>query len=68
MSNTPVEKARKIVQLLASTRNPVNWSKMEFPDISCKKCGREIYCGVNLACSDPKCERKDKMKLYNPFA
>ncbi len=31
---------------------------MEVPDIACKKCGREIYCGVNSLCSDPECELK----------
>lgn len=31
---------------------------IDMPDIACKKCGREIYCGVNSACSDPECEKK----------
>ena len=31
---------------------------IDIPDISCKKCGREIYCGVNALCSDPECEKK----------
>lgn len=31
---------------------------MDIPDITCKKCGREIYCGVNSLCSDPDCEKK----------
>lgn len=46
----------KMAERLSTARNPINWSEMEFPDISCKKCGREIYCGVNSLCNDPNCE------------
>lgn len=38
---------------------------MEMPDISCKKCGREIYCGVNKLCSDPECEEKKLVRNQN---
>lgn len=55
---TPSEKAREIAERLARERPICDWADIEFPDISCKKCGREIYCGVNTLCQDPECEKK----------
>lgn len=54
---TQSEKAKEITERLANVR-PIDWSNIEFPDIACKKCGREIYCGVNTLCADPECEKK----------
>lgn len=54
---TQSEKAKEIAERLAKAR-PIDWFNIEFPDIACKKCGREIYCGVNALCADPACEKK----------
>lgn len=58
---TQLEKAREIAERLSKappSRPITDWADIEFPDISCKKCGREIYCGVNTLCADPECEKK----------
>ena len=54
---TQSEKAKEIAERLTKAR-PIDWFNIEFPDIACKKCGREIYCGVNTLCVDPECEKK----------
>lgn len=33
----------------------------ELPDIACKRCGREIYCGASKMCTDPLCEKKHRV-------
>lgn len=55
---TTSEKAREIAERLVRERPICDWTDIEFPDIACKKCGREIYCGVNALCADPECEKK----------
>ena len=53
---TPTERARAIAERFMEK---IDLSAlMEMPDISCKKCGREIYCGVNKLSADPECEKK----------
>ena len=55
---TPTERAREIAERLSKLRPITDWADIEFPDITCKKCGREIYCGANTLCADPECEKK----------
>lgn len=45
---------------LAKSSTAFLLESIDMPDISCKKCGREIYCGVNKLCADPECEKKKK--------
>jgi hypothetical protein len=54
---TRSEKAKEIAERSAKAR-PIDRFNIEFPNIACKKCGREIYCGVNALCADPECEKK----------